>query len=646
MNNANPGAAILSLQNIVRSYGAQPVLNGVSLAIHEGDRLGLIGRNGSGKSTLLRIAAGLDQPDAGLVTRMQGLRVSLLGQSCGLPRGRTVRETLEASATPVRALLKAYHEAADALGKASPADAGYPALQEQVAQLTHQMEVVGAWDFPTEVKRLSTGLDLPHEDRALASLSGGELRRVDLAVRILERPDLLLLDEPTNHIDTRSVEWVERFLEGYRGACILVTHDRYFLDRVVTRIVELENSRTYSFPGSYAAFLEYKSGVEQTREQEESSRRGVLRRELEWLRRGPKARGTKQKARIQRIETLQEQGPPPRRPEFEFAIPQPSRLSKTVLLARGVRHGYEDNTLVKHFEVIMQQGMRVGVIGPNGCGKTTLLRILMGLEEPRRGKVVIGETTVFLYVDQAHEEANPAQTVLDFVSNGQRFWDVGQRRIFVPSYLEKFLFDQKAVLAPLGNLSGGERNRLDIARKLLRGGNFLVLDEPTNDLDLYTLRVLEEAITGFDGCALIVSHDRYFLNRVCTHMWVFEGGGEITQLVGNYDDVLLHRERRAAAEKEAAAADSAGGKAVRPPERRPETGRKRLTYMEKRELAEMEKRVMEAEAEAARLDALVSSPDFYKGSAGDIRDTLDALAQARAEVEAVYARWQELESRA
>jgi ATP-binding cassette subfamily F protein uup len=317
-----------------------------------------------------------------------------------------------------------------------------------------------------------------------------------------------------------------------------------------------------------------------------------------------------------------------------------------VLLARGVSHGYGESLLVRNFEIIMQRGMRAGIVGPNGCGKTTLLRLLMGLEEPRRGKVVIGETTSFLYVDQAHEDANPEQTVLDFVSNGQRFWDVGQRRIFVPSYLEKFLFDQKAVSAPMGNLSGGERNRLDIARKLLRGGNFLVLDEPTNDLDLYTLRVLEEAIIDFDGCALIVSHDRYFLNRVCTHMWVFEDGGDLVQITGNYDDVLLFRERRAAAEKEAAAANAAGSKAGKGRDANKSAAPRRLTYMEQKELAEIESRVTDAESEVTRLEGLVSSPDFYKRPPEEIKAALDALEQARAQVNAVYARWQELESRA
>ncbi len=639
-----PAPAILTVQEVTRSYGAQPVLDGVSLTLHEGERVGLIGRNGSGKSTLLRIMAGLDTPDSGLLTRMQGLRVGLLTQDCELPGEWTVAEALEKAGAPARELLAHYHRLLAKLGEHRPGTKEHAQLQQKAAEAEHGVSLLDGWDLPTEIKRLSTELALPSEERRLNTLSGGELRRVDLARNLMERPDLLLLDEPTNHIDTRSVEWVERYLERYRGACVLVTHDRYFLERVVSRIVEIEFSRVYSFSGNYAELLEYKAAIEETQQRTESNRLSAIRRELAWYQRGAKARTTKQKARIQRLDALQGEGPPPRHREFEFEIPQPERLMKTVLNARDIRHGYDDTRLIDGFSVIMQKGMRVGILGPNGCGKTTLLRILMGREEPDRGRIVIGDATQFLYVDQSHEEVTPGQTVLDFVSGGQRHWDVGQKRIYVPAYLERFLFDKASVQMPMSNLSGGERNRLDLARKLLRGGNFLVLDEPTNDLDLYTLRILEEAILDFDGCALIVSHDRYFLNRVCTHMWVFEDSGNIVQLTGNYDDYLLYRGKQAeiAASRRRTAAESRRQETAE----KPRSGPRRLTYLEKKELESMEAQILATEEEVAALERAVADPAFYQRDGAHIRGVLQELEGAKAQVEALYARWEDLEGRA
>ncbi|HNT89104.1 MAG TPA: ATP-binding cassette domain-containing protein, partial [Candidatus Hydrogenedentes bacterium] len=432
-------------------------------------------------------------------------------------------------------------------------------------------------------------------------------------------------------------------LAAYAGTCVLVTHDRYFLDRIVTRIVEIEFGRLYSFPGAYSDFLDYKACVEDVRARTDANRRALMRNELAWLRRGARARTTKQKARIQRFEALEEQGPPPRNREFAFEIPAPTRLSKSILTARHVAHGYGDAVLFRDFNLIMQHGMRVGVIGENGCGKTTLLRVLMGTEAPHKGQVIVGDTTQYLYVDQNHAEVNPAQTVLQFVSDGQRYWDIAPRRIYVPAYLERFLFDKSSVDTPMGNLSGGERNRLDIARRLLRGGNFLVFDEPTNDLDLYTLRVLEEAVLDFDGCAIIVSHDRYFLNRVCTHLLVFETGGHIVHITGNYDDYLLYCERKRA---EAASEQGDTKKSAQARDDAPGPRSPRLTYLEKKELDGIEDAIAAAEAERRRLEETLGDPAFYRRNPGDIRETLGALEAAKAHIDALYARWEELDARA
>ncbi len=639
MSTENPGKALLSVQHIVHGYGSQPVLDGVSLTLHEGDRIGLIGRNGSGKSTLMRILAGMNEPDAGLVTRARGLRVGLLQQECPLPRDKTVGETLRQAAGDLRALVTEHHDVTARLAECAPETPEHKELEARYHVLQHTLDAADAWNLEQVIKRVSVSLGLVAPERRLDTLSGGELRRVDLAVRLIQRPDVLLLDEPTNHIDTRSAAWIETYLARYEGSCVLVTHDRYFLDRVVNRIVELEFNRVFSLPGNYERFLAHKAQIEETEARAENNRRALIRRELAWIRRGPKARGTKQKARIQRFEEAYEQEGPRRHGEFLFEIPQPERLGKDILMAKGLSHGYGDTVLFKDFSMLMQRSMRVGILGPNGSGKTTLLRLLMGLEAPRKGRVRIGESVRFCYVDQSHEEMDPRQTILDFVTGGAEKIDVNGRRLFVPSYLQRFLFDMEAVRAPLGNLSGGEKNRVDLAKKFLRGGNFLVLDEPTNDLDLYSLRVLEETIAAFDGCALIVSHDRYFLNRICTHMLIFEPGGEVTQITGNYDDYLLYEARRRDKEK---ASRSAPVKAtVEPVENaRP----RRLTYLEKQELEGMEDTILEAEERVAEMEALILAPGFYQRPHPEVREHLEALNAAKAHVEALYARWQALEA--
>ena len=639
-----PGArpAVLGMQNVTHSYGAQPILNEVSLTVHEGDRIGLIGRNGSGKSTLLRILAGIDPPDSGSVTRMQGLRVALLGQQDDLPRDQTLGQVLDEACGPLRRLLHEFQHAAEQLSQ-MPADApGRAALETRSASLHEALDHSGGWHLDLDLKRVSVALRLPERDRLLDTLSGGEVRRVDLATKLLLHPDVLLLDEPTNHVETTSVEWIEKFLTEFRGSCVLVTHDRYFLDRICSRIVELEFGRIYSFPGRYTEFLQYKTGIEDHRQRVEENRRALLRRELEWILRGPQARTTKQKARISRFDTLEEQGAPQRHREFVFEIPEPARLSKSVLVAKNAGHGYGDAWLFKGLDLIMQQGMRVGILGENGCGKTTLLRVLMGRERPRHGQVIIGDTTQFLYVDQALEDIVPDKTVLEYVSDGQRYWEVGPRTIYVPAYLQKFLFDKDSVNVPVGRLSGGEQHRLALVRKLLRGGNFLVFDEPTNDLDLYTLRVLEEAILNFDGCALLVSHDRYFLNRVCTHLLVFEGDGTITTITGDYGDYLLYRQRKA--EQSSAAITYRGEK--QPPAPSASTERRKLSYLEKRELEGMEAAIIEAEDHVKRIEEALLAPGFYEQPHEAVRDTLQALDTAKARVESLYARWEALESRA
>ncbi len=635
--------AVLSVQEVTHSFGSQPVLNDMSVTVHEGDRVGLIGRNGCGKSTLLKIMAGLIVPDEGEVIVRQGVTVALLQQQCPLPETWTVREALDSAVADRQARVDEYHRQLEALAGLPEGSPEHEELAHSTHELQHSIDLANDWGLDLEINRIRMALGLVDESRALSSLSGGELRRVDLAHKLLHRPDVLILDEPTNHIDTQSVEWIERFLEQYEGSCILVTHDRYFLDRIVNRIVEIEFNRLYSFPGTYAKFLEYKCQVELSEGRTESNRQALIRRELAWYKRGAKARSTKQKARIDRLMDVQEQGPPQKHREFVFEIPEPERLGKTILEARDITYAIEGRTLIRNFTLTMQADMRVGIVGPNGAGKTTLLKVLMGKARPKKGKVIIGENTRFLYVDQNHEDVDRSMSIIDHVADGARYWEVNKRRVYIPAYLGNFLFDANALEMPIGRLSGGEFNRLDMVKKLLHGGNFLILDEPTNDLDLYTLRVLEETIDSFSGCAMIVSHDRYFLNRVCTHMLVFEPEGEVVVIAGNYDDYVLYRERRAADEKAAAkakakvASNSATGSRKASPAR--------LSYKEKQELEGMEGAIAEAEATVAALEASIQAPDFYEKGHEAVQAELNALKAAQDNVEALFSRWETLEEK-
>lgn len=641
MSQPVPPKAVLSAREICHSYGSQPVLDNISMTVHEGDRIGLIGRNGCGKSTLLKIMAGLITPDGGEVIRRQGISIALLQQQCPLDESLSVDAALKLAVAPAQGRVDQYHALLERMGELSETDPVYLDLAHQIHDLQHRIDLENGWNLDQEIRRISMALGLVAADRTLGSLSGGELRRVDLAHKLLQHPDVLILDEPTNHIDTRSVEWIERFLEQYEGSCVLVTHDRFFLDRIVNRIVEIEFNKIYSFPGSYARFLDYKLQVEASEAQTENNRLALMRRELAWYRRGAKARSTKQKARIDRFLDVQEQGPPLKHREFVFEIPEPARLGKTILEARDITFSLGDRDLIKNFTMIMQPEMRVGIIGPNGAGKTTLLKVLMGEGRPRKGKVIIGENTRFLYVDQNHEDVDRNVSIIDHVADGARHMDVGKRRLHIPSYLGNFLFDGNAMEMPIGKLSGGEFNRLDMVKKLLRGGNFLMLDEPTNDLDLYTLRVLEETIENFAGCAMIVSHDRYFLNRVCTHILVFEPEGKLVLLPGNYDDYLLYSSNRVVEQK----AEARKAAQTASPVAETKKPVARLTYNEKRELDNIETAIAEAEERARALEAVVQEPTLYEKGHEAVQKALADLQEAQTRVEELFARWEELEQR-
>ncbi len=647
MSDVNVGQVLLSAQNVSKSFGSQPIFDEVSLSVHEGERIGLIGRNGSGKSTLLRIMAGLETPDTGQVTRRQGLTVGVLTQTCALPPGQTVRDALRTAIAPWLELADRHAALGERLGHdLTPAE--HDRLQHEFEEVDHLAQLHHVWEAEARAARMAAALGLPPEDAELGNLSGGELRRVDIAATLLREPDVLLLDEPTNHIDTESALWIEQYLKTYTGSCVLITHDRYFLDQVVTRIVEMDRRHLYSFPGNYESFLEYKTQILETEARTETARQGELRRELVWLRRGAKARRTKEQARVRRVEALIADKGPEEVIETTFEIPLPQRLGDRVIDAEQISYSIGGRTLFSKLTLLMQRGMRIGICGANGCGKTTLLRVLMGEEKPTSGTVKIGETVKFLYVDQTHEDIDPKQSVLDFVSGGGNYFDTGVRRIYIPGYLERLLFDMDSVRAPMRNLSGGERNRVILAKKLLQGGNVLAFDEPTNDLDLATLRVLEEAILAFEGCALLVSHDRYFLNRLCTHLIVFEGNGKVYSSAGNYDDYLAYRQRREEDMKNAANASRpvATSSTAKTATASSGNGAKALSYHEKKELAGMHDAIEAADAKVAKLEAEIAAPNFYTQPHEAVRAKLAELDGAKATAVALYGRWQELEARA
>ena len=641
MSTQSTAEAILSAQNITKSYGSQPILKDLSLTIHAGERVGLIGRNGTGKSTLMRILAGLDKPDEGKITNKQGLRVGMLSQECQLDLSLSVADILNNACAFTKGLLTRHEELTQALFGEELDPKQHDTLQHEYDDLHHTLEVHDAWNLQQTIDKIAQALGVPPYDRILSTLSGGELRRVDLAATLIAHPDVLLLDEPTNHIDTASVEWIEKFLSGYTGTCLIITHDRYFLDLVVNRIVEIEFNELYSFPGNYHEFLEYKSQIQEIAERTENSRQNVLRRELAWLRRGAKARSTKQKARIDRYYDLEDQGGPNQHKEFGFEIPEPPRLGKRVLDVKNLSFKYpdDDRTLFKDFNMIMQKGMRIGIVGPNGSGKTTMLRCLLGQDDRYRGTIYIGENTEYLYIDQMHSDIDLDKSILDFVSGGSNHIDVNGRRVFIPGYLEAFLFDMDSLHSPLRNLSGGERNRIELAKKLLQGGNFLVLDEPTNDLDLPTLRVLEEAILHFDGCALIVSHDRYFLNRLCTHMIVFEEDGGLYFNDGNYDDYLIYKKNTEDDEPIPTAKKSTAPQSTPSPT----VTKKKLSYKEQIELEGMEKKIEKQENTVSDLEGKMAEAGFYDQDYTIVQETISALETANATLMTLYARWEELE---
>ena len=524
------------------------VLKGIWLSFFPGAKIGVVGPNGAGKSTLLRIMAGVDTDFQGEAWPAKGTRVGYLSQEPQLDPQLNVRGNVEEAVKPIRDLLRKFDEI-NARFAEPMTDDEMTALLDDQARTQDAIDAAGAWDLDRKIEIAMDALRLPPGDADVQNLSGGERRRVALCKILLEEPDLLLLDEPTNHLDAESVAWLERHLAEFAGTIVAVTHDRYFLDNVAQWILELDRGEGFPYKGNYTEWLEQKQGRLVQEEKQASARQRTLQRELDWIRMAPRARHAKGKARITAYEQLASQDVQEQIQTAEIIIPAPERLGDEVIIADGLSKAYGDKLLFENLSFSLPRGGIVGVIGPNGAGKTTLFRMITGQEQPDAGALKLGSTVRLAYVDQSRDALNPDASVWEEISNKQDEIELGQgRKVNTRAYCSWFGFKGSDQQKKVGLLSGGERNRVHLAKLLKTGGNVVLLDEPTNDLDVDTLRALEEALLNFAGCAVVISHDRWFLDRIATHMLAFEGESEVFWFEGNYQDYEIDRKRRLGAE--------------------------------------------------------------------------------------------------
>ncbi len=625
-------STIISASEITVRYGDRAVLDSTTLGIQEGERLGLVGRNGAGKTTFLRILAGLQKPDTGEVSRQRDLVVSYLPQDFMLDAMKSVAENIRDGATHVLGLIAEFES--------------LPHDSKRHEELEHRITALEGWTLDQRVVVAMARLNCPAGDRRVDSLSGGEKRRVAMCRAIVSLPDFLILDEPTNHLDPESIEWVAEFLDDFHGTFLVVTHDRYFLDRVVKRMIELSDGKFFSHDGNYTEYLLAKAERQAADATVEHKRQMFLKKELAWVRQGPRAQRSKQKDRFERYYDTAAQAGPVIEEDVELCIPPPPQLGNRTVDVEGLGMSIGNRKLFGGFSFNFANGQRIGVCGRNGLGKTTLLKAIISQLPPTEGTVKTGQLTKFNYVDQARLQLNEENTVLDEVAEGREFVQWGDVKLTVRSYLKRFLFSDDRILTLVKKLSGGERSRLLLARILKSGGNFLILDEPTNDLDLPTLRVLEEALVAFPGVVLVVSHDRYFLNRVCTDILAFEGDGKIAHSVGDYDYYLEKRQKAAvAASRKTTEAPVASKPSAPAPNAAAKTAKgRKLSFKEQRELEGIEAQIHVVEAEVTRIEGLFADPEFFRKHASQVNQLTDDLDASKANVVKLYARWEQLEA--
>jgi ATP-binding cassette subfamily F protein uup len=619
-NNIAP--VILAAKELEVHFGEHIILDKASLSVHEGDRIGLVGRNGAGKSTFLRIISGINPPDAGEVAKRKDLIVGFLSQEFTLDESRTVYENILDGAENVLSLIREY--------ETTPFDSPNKHILEEKILRTD------GWQIERNINLIIESLHAPEGNKIVNKLSGGEKRRVALCRALISKPDLLILDEPTNHLDTGSIEWIENFLASYKGTCIFVTHDRYFLDRIATRIVELSNGIFFSHQGNYTDYLINKAERQAIKEAEEKKRQNFLRRELDWVLRGPRARRTKAKSRLDNYYEVAAQQNNDVELDVDLIIPPPEKLGNKVLEIKNTGVTLGNKKLFEGFTFNFEAGRKLGIIGKNGAGKTTLMKMILGAIDPLTGKIERGEKTDFNYIDQSRLILNDDDTVFNAIGEGNDTIKFGKQQMTIYTYLRRFLFTDDRINTLVGRLSGGERSRLTLAKILMNGGNFLLLDEPTNDLDLPTLRILEEALIAFEGCVVVVSHDRYFLNRVCNGILAFEENGDLYFSEGNYDYYIQKRKDKIFKEDDPVKKEKKEDKRVKPKIRK-------LTWKENKELETMEENILNAEADVERIESIFSSPDFYEKYAAQTNELSRELEEAKLKIKQLYERWEELE---
>jgi len=644
--------ALFTLRSLKKDFGIKEILRDASFSLDEGDKVGLIGINGSGKSTLLKMIAGLEPMDGGDRWVNAGARIVYLPQQPDLDDNCTVLEQVFAESGEQMALVQQYEALSNKLahGQGNPEK-----LLAQLSSVSQQIEAAAAWDLETDAKVILGQLGIEDFDARIADLSGGYRKRIAIATALLSQPDVLLMDEPTNHLDALSVEWLQSYLNRFRGAVLLITHDRYFLDRVTNRILEIDRGELYNYIGNYAYYLEKKAAEEESALSSQRKHAGVLRRELEWLKRGPKARSTKQKARIDRIRAMQNQEFKQAQGKVEISTAG-RRIGKKVIDLTAVGKSYGDRTLIHNFTYAFSPEDRVGIIGGNGVGKSTLLNIITGRIAPDQGSVDIGSTIHIGYFDQHSEDLSPNenQRVIDYLKSVAELVKTADGEVITASQmLERFLFPPNQQYAPIATLSGGEKRRLFLLRVLMAAPNVLILDEPTNDLDVQTLSVLEEYLEDFNGCVIVVSHDRYFLDRTVDRIFAFESGGVVRQYPGNYSvylDYQKDQEEEQKSQKPEVKKTESGGKnktAERPTSQptNPAVGNqsRKLSYKEKREYEQLESQIPEMEAEKENLETVLynNPPSGFT----ELQKLSERLAELTHAIDTATERWLELAER-
>lgn len=596
---------VLSAEKISKSYSEKVLFNDISFSINDGEKLGVIGVNGTGKSTLLKVIAGLETADTGRIIYRNGIKIEYLDQNPNFEDGTTVLEQVFKGNSPVMKLLREYESILHKMS-INPEDNW---LEKELINLSQRMDSMEAWTIEAEAKSILTRLGIVDFNADVGKLSGGQRKRVAMASTLITPADLLILDEPTNHIDNETVAWLEKYLEKRKGALLMVTHDRYFLDRVANRIIEIDNGKLYSYLANYTKYLEMKAEREEIEEASERKRQGLIRNELKWIRRGAQARSTKQKARIERFEKLIEQQGPQDKENIEIQVGF-SRLGRKIIELDNISKSFPGKSLIKDFSYTLLRDDRVGIIGPNGSGKSTLMKIAAGKLEPDSGKVEIGETVKIGFFSQENEDMNENLRVIEYIKEQAEFLTTTEGTISASQMLERFLFPPSMQWTPISKLSGGEKRRLYLLYILMGAPNILMLDEPTNDLDIHTLTILESYLDEFPGAVIVVSHDRYFLDRVVDGIFAFEGNGVITKYIGNYSDYSQYIEENeitTQAQRIKPSKDKADEKA----ENKREKALK-FTYREQKEFEEIDGVIEKLEQDLKQIDNKMSesSSDF------------------------------------